>query len=321
MKRVRADVFAAGVLAMVCTGWTQPPEIEHVSTWPPKAAAMPPVPDESREHVPATIDIAPVWNDQAIWEDGLAEMAYYDAVRPIYGTPRRYTRVHLLNRQWMDPDTGVKADQADAAGHVPVFKFNILEQIPTQNYNYRWQTTVFLRRPTLQPFKMVHSSQEWCGATFKHLSWKDAGLVLRSFSYFPGEGKREWRDLPPDAVPFEALFVIVRAAAAANADVKLTILPPMRSNREVAPRPTSATLRTAGDTHRVRTPLGRFEARRVTVTLADGVATFEVDTNPPHHLLKYEGPDGESLSLRFVERRPYWDRGSRSRFYAPGKAP
>ncbi|MCH8253098.1 MAG: hypothetical protein IID36_11660, partial [Planctomycetes bacterium] len=126
-----------------------------------------------------------------IWDTGLCEMSFYRAVDVIYGKPRHYTRVHLLNRQWMDGESGVKAER-DAPGAIPVFKLNMAEEIPTENYHYRYLTTVFVDRIELKPMKMIVSSQEWCGATFKHLRWGDDTLMVRSFSYFPDEGDRSW---------------------------------------------------------------------------------------------------------------------------------
>ena len=81
------------------------------------------------------------------WDDGLAEMSYYRATDVIYGKPRGYVRVHMINRQWMDPTTGVKA--VEAPGSIPVLKLNISEEVPTENYNYRYMTSIFLQRNNL----------------------------------------------------------------------------------------------------------------------------------------------------------------------------
>jgi len=111
------------------------------------------------------------------WDDGLAEMSYYRAMDTLYGKPRSYTRVVIINRQWMHPQSGVKTDLI-ASDSVQVLKANIVEEIPTENYNYRYQTTIFLDRNDLSPFKMVTSSQEWCGTTFKHLRWSNDELTV-----------------------------------------------------------------------------------------------------------------------------------------------
>ena len=124
------------------------------------------------------------WNrfsELPVWEDGSSEMSYYDAKDNIYGTPRKYTRIHMLNRQWMEPISGVKVAKGSPES-VAVFKLNIAEEIPTENYDYRYLTTLFLRRPGLEPFKMAVSRQEWFGTTYKQLRWQNKKVTNRSFS-------------------------------------------------------------------------------------------------------------------------------------------
>lgn len=200
-------------------------------------------------------------SDLTIWDDGLSEMSYYEATDIIYGTQRPYTRVHLFNRQWMDPVTGVKTEP-DSRGAVPAFKFLMAEQILTENYNYRYLATVFLRRSDLTPLKMTSSSQEWCGQTFNHLRWTEDRLDVQSFSYFPDEGDRTYQR-GADAVPFESLFVLARNVVATGQAQHLQLLPSMRSNRQVVPDPAPATLVPDVATQRVTVPLGTFEVRRV----------------------------------------------------------
>lgn len=251
------------------------------------------------------------------WDDGLAEMSYFTAVDWIYDEVRSYTRVIIVNRQWMSPSLGVKTTQEDASA-VAVFKMNIAEEIPTQNYNYRYLTTVFLTRPALHPFKMVTSSQEWCGTTFKHLRWSGEELNVHSYSYFPDEGDKEWT-LPADAVPYEALYLVARDTAAGGTTRQLNVLLPMRSNREVAPQARPADL-VVEDVGTVRVPAGSYPARRVTVRWEGPETWFEVEVQPPCRLLRYRA-EAQEGTLERVERRPYWDRGSRSRYYRQGHAP
>ncbi len=272
-----------------------------------------------------------------VWDDGLSEMCYYDATDTIYGKTRNYFRVMLLNREWLSPTQRVKTarppvtgdasaatsrpDQPEAIG---VFKLNIVEEIPTENYNYRHMVTVFLNRASLRPEKLAASSQEWCGTTFKQLQWLPGGLKLRGFSYLEGEADRQWT-LPaePTLYPREALYVLVRAAAASQDDMQLNLLPSMRSNHVPEPTPSGALLSVSAETETIRVPFGLFQARRVTMTEVGGkeTAEFLVEAVAPYRLLKARLDSGLTLSLRFVERRAYWDRSKPSRFYRQGAAP
>ncbi len=253
-----------------------------------------------------------------VWDDGLCEMSYYRTRDQIYGKPRTYTRVHLVNRQWMDTKTGVKADKG-SANAVPAFKLNIAEEIPTENYNYRYLTTVFLKRPDLSPLKMVTSSQEWCGTTFKHARWDGNGISIKSFSYFGDEGDKDWALGGDDVVPYEALFLIARDVAAAGESRTVDVLPSMRSAHEVAPQIKKAQL-VLRDVQGVALSAGKFSARRVDVSWDGPPAGFLVEAEPPYRLLRFHvGPmRGE---LEHVERRAYWDRGAKSSFYKQGNAP
>lgn len=250
------------------------------------------------------------------WDDGLAEMSYYRATDVIYGMPRGYVRVHMVNRQWMDPATGVKT--AEAPGSVPVLKLNISEEVPTENYNYRYMTSIFLKRDDLAPFKMSLSSQDWCGMTFKQLRWANDSLEIKSFSYFGDEGDNVWQ-VAPDAVVFDALFIIARDVAAVGAPRNLNILHSHRSNHQVPPKVEPGVL-TPESLGRISTALGDINAVRINLAWKGAPTSFVVEQAPPYRLLRYRvGPlQGELLA---VERRMYWDRSKPSSFYPINEAP
>ncbi len=252
-----------------------------------------------------------------VWEDGLSEMCYYDAVDRIYDKDRHFTRVHMFNRQWLSSATGVKADANDP-GAVPVFKLNISEEVPTENYNYRYLTTVFLRRPDLSPLKMVSSSQEWCGTTFKHLRFNETGGTYKSFSYFPDEADHEW-PLAKDVVPFEALFVIARDVASRNAAKELQVLASVRSNHEVKPKVLSARL-VPGRITKKRSGVGTHAVRRVEVDWDGPKTFFVVESESPNRIIRFQHGNLRG-TLQKVERRAYWDRNWKSNAYEPGQAP
>lgn len=255
-----------------------------------------------------------------IWDDGLAEMCYYDATTSIYGKPRHYTRVHLVNREWFELESGVKTDQTESATARPVLKLNIAEEIPTANYNYRYLTTLFANRATLWPHKLVVSSQEWCGSTFKHLRWRDDALHVQSFSYFEGAADAT-TTLPANVLPFEAAFLIAREVAlggAPPADVRW--LPPVRTNRAPRLTPIADAKWEVGARSKLQVKLGEIECVEVRFTLGDATCRFWVETAPPHRLVKFAGFD-ESFELVGYEHRAYWDARWTSNFYPPNDAP
>lgn len=285
------------------------------------------------EHsVPIPRPISERWKTFAelpLWEDGLSEMSYYDASCILYDTRRKYTRVHLMNRQFLDVRRRIKPGEKTEAEWIrPVFKMIIAEEIPTENYNYRFLTTVFLERPGLEPVKVAVSSQDWCGTTLKHLTWErflspDPETwfsVIISLSYFPDEGDQVYSD-KANVDPYEALFLLARAVVAAGGEQRpMRLLKSMRTNHGAQREPTDAVLKPEGDPRPITVGLGTFDAQRVVVEWTGAPTWLDVETVPPYRLLAFRAGDVEA-QLRYVERGPYWDRSWKSGFYRSGHAP
>jgi len=270
--------------------------------------------------VAATTDLA----EMDYWNDGLAEMCYYDATDEIYGKPRNYTRTMLMNREWMDSDTMVKFIGADTSKAVPVFKITIAEEIPTENYNYRYLVSQYLRRSDLRFEKLAVSSQEWCGTTFKQLKRSKDAITLKGFSYFEGEGDQTFT-LPAGAhvYPREALFALARQVAISGELRDVTVLNALRSTHLQEPSTRPLTLVPKAKTQRVTVPAGTYTARMVQLKKDEQVlAEYLVDASAPHLFLRYQDHEtGQNFALRAFEKRAYWDRSSKSDFYRTNNAP
>lgn len=267
-----------------------------------------------------------------IWDDGLSEMCYFDATDRIYDTERRYTRVTMVNREWLDPTTRVKSDRPITGGdnstadqRTAVLKLNIAEEIPTENYNYRLLVTVFLNRDTLELEKLTASSQEWCGATFSQWIRQPGGLVIRSFSYFDGEADQT-RTLENGVgvYPPDALLLIARNVVANSRDVRIRLGPKVRSNHAATDLVLTGLVSRAESLNSpFECAAGQFDASRVSFTDESGSirGTFVIESAVPCRLLSYDFHDGTTGTLRFCERRAYWDRNWPSRYYPKGAAP
>ena len=69
------------------------------------------------------------WRTDPAWNQGKAEWALYDAVRPIYGVNRRYEASLFTNKQRMEPGTATKARDWRNPATIEVFKHNLSEMI------------------------------------------------------------------------------------------------------------------------------------------------------------------------------------------------
>lgn len=320
---------------------TDAPKTNEPAAKPDSSAAQPSEPTSPAES-PATPPASPTlpndrpvsdawkkFSELPLWDDDLSEMSYYEATCTLNDKPRKYIRVHLLNRESIDPIFQIKATDKTADA-TPVFKSIISEEIPTENYNYRFLITTFLERPSLRPAKVSLTCQEWGGSTFKYLSWErrkefdpnDWSLDICCYSYFPEEGDRWFPHVGRSYIdPYESLFIFARAIVASGGEQRvMSLLKSLHSNHMVDPNPIDAVIKPDGKPHKITVPLGEFEAQRVVVEWSGPTTWFEVETAAPYRLLAFKADDVEA-QLKFVERRAYWNQDKPSGFHKPNEAP
>ncbi len=271
-----------------------------------RASQVPPgVPWELREQS---------WRTDPIWFDGLAEKCVYQATRTIYGLERRYLAVAYTDKEEVDEAGTVKVE--DGTGTV-MFKHHWSECVPTENYDYDFSTSSYVRAADLVCFKLTAATQEDCGASFKQV-WR-AGAELRFWEsvYFPGAGIREER-LPREMVFEDALTLLLRDLpfSTVSGDVvlgyELSLLPSQKDTRQVScePVPVSAV---SGPPETLSLPCGEVRAFRVTLDREGEVRArywFAAEGSAPwlHALVQYEGSDGLTYRLQSLERTAYWKR-------------
>ena len=262
------------------------------------------------------------WRDNPTWHSGKAEWAVYDAVRVIYGEPRGYEATIFTNKQLMDPETGVKADDPNTPGAFEVFKHNVSEIIPTENYQYRFLTTCFVRSDTLEPYKVVVSTQEDCGSTYKQFTFVGGrrGLVEAvSYCYFPDAGmKRESWNLPGTSDHFrfhDDLTLTLRDFAfdaPSSIERRRKMIPDQTDTHETPMRWSEAEIHYEGR-ETIEAPYGRVETHHLRVThepmggVAESHYWFAADETAMRHVLvKYEGPYGVKYELKQLGWWAYW---------------
>ncbi len=252
------------------------------------------------------------WRTDPAWFDGQAETCEYEARLELYGEPRTYrARVHTLH-QHMDPALTTKS--ATGSG-VAVFKQIASEQVPTENYDYRFSLTTFSRSADLALFKLTRAVQEECGASFTQIRREGARLVTLEAGYFPGEGLAQG-SLAPGVVAFEQLPLVLRDfpfELGAEHERRLEVLPSLRSNRLVPLAPAPRRVRHAG-LEELDLPIGAIRAHRLELLRPDGTreATFwfHAEGRAPwlHALVALEGPGGHAWRLAAHRRAKYWER-------------
>ena len=263
-----------------------------------------------RASVQALQGIRPYFDEQwamnKYWEDGLAEVATYEAERTVYKKKRRFEYTLITVKEEFNQEFNVKTDDYQRADIFPVMKVNAFCQIPTDQYPYHYLTSLFFRRD--QPvalFKMTSSSQEWCGNTFKAIVDDGVDLEESYNSYWDqqGTGSRKLRRdvLLEDALPYTLRTLQFGRQPAFD----LTVLDLQQTNKATPPVYYQAHLTTT-DAPSADVPA---PAWRVAVQLApDKQNVYWFAKAYPNLLLRQATWDGRSLRLKSQRRYAYWPK-------------
>lgn len=246
------------------------------------------------------------WAMSKYWEDGLAEVATYDAERVIYKKKRGFEYTLITVKEEFNQQFNVKTDDYKRTDLFPVMKVNAFCQIPADQYPYHYLTSLFFRRD--QPvalYKMTCSSQEWCGNTFKAIVYDGVSLKENYNSYWDQQGTGT-RDLRRDVLPEDALPYTLRALRFDQQPAfDLVVMDLQQTSKAAAPTYYNARLRTtAAPAAEASEP-----AWRVAVQLApDKQNVYWFARAYPNILLRQTTWDGRSLRLKGQRRYAYWPK-------------
>lgn len=119
-----------------------------------------------------------------VWNDGRAELAFYDSERVVDDKPRLFKEQLITAKEDLREDTLVKADNPKAQKTIRVLKLNDVQKFDSDNYPYSFLTSVFVKDdPVSSVVKITIGSQEWNGNTFK--IYKQG--VLQFYSYLDAQ--------------------------------------------------------------------------------------------------------------------------------------
>lgn len=243
------------------------------------------------------------WAMDTLWDDGLAEVAVYDAERTVYGKNREFEYTQITVKEEFNKAHNVKTDDYSRPDLFPVMKINQFCRIPTENYPYHYLTSVFVHRG--QPWalhKLTNSSQEWCGNTFKAIT--DQGNQFNQYynSYFDGQGEGN-RKLPGDVMSEDQLSYTLRALQFSDSlAFKADILETQQTNQAKEP----VIYQNAAISSR-NVMLSSEPAWQVDVKLAgEKKNTYWFAKAYPNQLLQQKTWDGRNLKLKKISRYAYW---------------
>ncbi|WP_310393183.1 hypothetical protein [Hymenobacter sp.] len=246
------------------------------------------------------------WAMRKLWEDGLAEVAVYDAERTVYQKKRTFEYTQITVKEEFNQQFNVKTDSYRRNDLFPVMKINQFCQIATDQYPYHYLTSLFFRRD--QPvalYKLTSSSQEWCGNTFKAIVDDGVNFDETYDSYWDNQGVGN-RDLRRDVFLEDALSYSLRALKFERRPAfALTVLDLQQTNRATPPVYYDAYLKTAA----APAADAPEPAWRVDLLLAPGKKNvYWFAKQYPNVLVRQTTWDGRTLRLKSTRRYAYWPR-------------
>jgi hypothetical protein len=260
------------------------------------------------------LPVAPLasgFGENPIWDDGLAEVARYQAKKMIYGELRDHEAVLITVKEDFSTETYTKADPPYGGKELlPVLKLNLFSRIETDNYPYHYLVSLFVKRDDpSHPIKMTVGSQEWCGNTFKLFrNWGNpASFVYHS--YFDGQGDGEAVvDFKPGDMLHEQLFISLRGIPFQKGyRQSFRLLDSQMTNKFLPPEWHRAEIVVVGE-EEVQTPAGTIRSWRVDVTSDRINISIWFSKDFPHYLVKYLDASGEEMILKEITRSAYWKR-------------
>ena len=242
----------------------------------------------------------PDWAQNKLWDDGLAEVAIYQAERTVYNKPRTFEYILITVKEDFNQAHNVKTDDYNRSDLFPVMKVNQFCQISTDNYPYHYLTSLIFRRENpVQAHKITSSSQEWCGNTFKAINLNNNTFDYTFNSYWDeqGEGKLE---LPGDIMFEDQLPYTLRSLRFKDGlTFKTQVAELLQTNKANKPviYPTIVTVATDGNLWLVSVQFSEEKINK-----------YWFRKEFPHVLEKQQTWDGRLLQLKEVKRYAYWQK-------------
>ncbi|NIM20191.1 MAG: hypothetical protein GTO51_08155 [Candidatus Latescibacteria bacterium] len=245
-----------------------------------------------------------------LWDDGLAEVAVYDAKARIYNRLWDHEMVLVTVKEDFSKEQYTKADPPyHGKDLLPVIKLNMFTRIQTFNYPYHFLVSLFVEKnDAFIPVKMTVGSQEWCGNTFVEFkNWvRPASFVYHS--YFDGQGNGEVSiDFNQGDMLREQLFISLRDIPFRKGYRRtFRLLNSQMSNYFRDPIWHESELVVVGE-EEVETSKEQVLSWRIDVTNSTEQVTLWFDKNFPHPLVKYVDSSGQEMVLKEISRSAYWE--------------
>ncbi len=253
------------------------------------------------------------WAKDGMWDQGVAEVAKYEAERVVYDQVREFEYVYVLVKETFNEEFNVKTDDYERNDLFEVMKVNKFAHIPTQRYPYHYLTSLFYKREYPDRlYKLTNTSQEWCGNTAKMFLDQGNQYQFSYNSYWDGQGVGE-TTTPGDILFEDQLTYSLRALKFTDGlTFNAKVAESQVTSKATPPKIYEATFTVTQEAD--AQALGAAEVNtsepvwKVTVALENGKNnTYWFKNEYPNLLLKQTTWDGRDLLLKSVEMSAYWN--------------
>jgi hypothetical protein len=253
----------------------------------------------------------------APWNDGQAEVAFYDVQRTVdqTGQPneQHFTMGTYLVKHNFDPEAMTKTT---GDGGVPAFKYAQFFEFVSGSYQYKRAHVTNVRQRDLRPLKHSFTNFDWCSNLYREQAFGPDGTV-RSLKRSDDYGNsRSTYDYRAQAYPAAQLPLLVRGLS-------------FPDSSDGQPARTFSVVHADGSyvearaerlgTEQVTTPAGTTQVEKIAVHYdapvptplaggpSDTLETYWRGTGPQRPLLKVAAGNGR-YRMELIEkvRSPYW---------------
>ena len=222
-----------------------------------------------------------------MWNDGRAEVAFYDSETEDDKVPRIFKEQIIIKKE------------GDA------LKMNVVHKFDTQNYPISYLTSIYSKQEDLiTPIKVTVGSQDWVGNVIK--IYKEG--VLQIFSDHEPAGDQTipllWNkgDMFEDQLPLALRAILFQQ----DFQFETRIWTLLTNNLVIKPEPVETNIKVVGE-EVVRTRMGSWPCWIVKVTKNGSDDTYWFEKKEPHILTKMVTADGRKRTLTGRARWGYWD--------------
>ncbi len=238
------------------------------------------------------------------WDSGKADFQTFDARLTKYNINRRAKVTILLVKEPFNFKKYVKALKGEKS--FDVIKMNYIRKIPAGVYEYNQMFSAYFNRSNGKLLKVLISSQDGCGTTFKKYQNRDLKNEMLIHSYFDGEGEVKLTFSKNNFVFYETLPVVLRFRLNEQENYTLNITEPLMTNKKGSEKLIKAEVKVR-KINGLKEIKSKEKLYEVAINYGEKIDYFYFESKFPHRLVKWTKSNSDTLTIRKSDFLYYWN--------------